>query len=146
MAEPVEYAIRVKLLGIPSVANLIPGGIQDQQVTEGKPQPYVVTRISEGSEAEFMGGSSGVAIDRIQFDCWGNTPDDAKAIRDAIRNAVLGFAPTGPGYVGDIWVQGIQGWMQADDFTQPVMAQDNGQTCARCSVQVTYNKPVPTFA
>ncbi len=75
----------------------------------------VFTKISE-QHVECMTGSAGLAMARIQFDCWAENKDQAEDLSEALRQALQGYK----GSMGSVTVQGVHFMNEMDDFEQGI--------------------------
>lgn len=68
--------------------------IYQHDAKQGIAPPYIILHVFEGTSSEYLGGIAGVAMNRIQVDCYGITNSAAYALAEAVRVKVQMYRGT----------------------------------------------------
>lgn len=71
---------------------LVANRIHWDEMPQGLPLPNIVMSVVSGDLSYTMGGPSGLAFTRVQFDCRGNTAAVARAVAEALRAKLSGYS------------------------------------------------------
>lgn len=112
----VGKAIRTRLLSVAAVTNLVSTRIYPLTLPQGVTMPAVrYTRVS-GNSDPYIGGTTGAATARLQFDIFATSYAGAEAVRDAIKEAIDQYTGTSSGVV----IHSCNSAMHMDLFDEPV--------------------------
>jgi len=84
--------------------------------------PYIVYTVISDVRVQSMTGLSGLASPRIQFDCFASTYGGAKAVAEAVKVALAGYADT----IGSVAINGILLVDDSDLFEPPASGASVG--------------------
>ena len=88
----IEQAIRAHLAADAGVASLVGGRIYPLRLPEGYTLPALVYQVVASTEDAAHDAPAGIVSVRLQLDAWGNRYGDVKAVRAAVRQALLGHS------------------------------------------------------
>ena len=86
----IEQAIRAHLATNTSVASLVGSRIYPLRLPEGYALPALVYQVVASTEDAAHDAPAGIVSVRLQLDAWGSRYGDVKAVRAAVRQALLG--------------------------------------------------------
>lgn len=102
--------------------------------------PYVVYhKISKG-RWRTLAGASGVAVPRVQLDCYGDTYAKASAARAAIADVIDAFTASQESSSGGVCLLKLEIADERDDYQEPVHADEIGEHVCSLDVIVTYRQ------
>ena len=87
----VEEAIQTILAADVAVSALIVARIYPSRLPDGATYPAIVYQRISGPRLHDLSGPSGYATPRIQLDLWAATYSEAKALAEAVREALDGY-------------------------------------------------------
>ena len=112
----VGKAIRTRLLSVAAVTNLVSTRIYPLTLPQGVTMPAVRYQRVSGNSDPYIGGTTGAATARLQFDIFATTYAGAEAVRDAIKEAIDQYTGTSSGVV----IHSCNSAMHMDLFDEPV--------------------------
>lgn len=115
-------ALRTRLLSVSAVTDLVSTRVYPMTKPEGALMPCVVYRRITGTSDEYLGGTTGAAMMRIQFDCYANSYSDAEGLAEQVRLAVHQYRGT----VGSVVIHSVNLANRIDRLQMPVHGNDVG--------------------
>ena len=112
----VGKAIRTRLLSVSAVTNLVSTRIYPLTLPQGVTMPAVRYQRISGNSDPHIGGTTGTATARLQFDIFATTYAAAESLRDAIREAIDQYTGTSSGVV----IHSCNATNHLDLFDEPV--------------------------
>lgn len=100
--------------------------------------PAIVYHKISGSSAETLAGGAGAAQTRLQFDCYGNTEDEADNLRKAVRRTLQGFR----GVAGSHRIFGTSHDGERDEYDDPIDGSGLGRFIAQIDFRIDHNETV----
>lgn len=79
-----EEALIKRLLATTAITNLVSNRINWMTLPDAFPRPNLTLQVSDGGTDYTHEGLSSLQYPRIQFNCWGNTYAQAKAVARAL--------------------------------------------------------------
>ena len=95
----VGKAMRTRLLSVSAVTNLVGTRIYPLTLPQGVTLPAVRYQRISGNSDNYVAGTTGAAMARIQFDVFANSYASGEALREAIRQAIDPFTGTSSGVI-----------------------------------------------
>lgn len=83
-----EADLIAKIMGTPAVSALVSTRVNWSRRPQGQALPAIVLHRIGGTPDVHHGGPSGLAVSRVQVDCWGSSYGSAKALARAVQNAI----------------------------------------------------------
>lgn len=116
-------ALRAMLMANIDVVALVGDRVSPAYRPQDEPMPSVVIHEIASEEVQSTGGPSGLAIHRVQIDCYAGSQAEALATREAVNRAIAGYAgnPTDFDEVGAVLLE-----QRLMDYTPPDDASDRG--------------------
>lgn len=110
--------LKTRLKAVSDVTDLIGEDTAARVFTQYQPQgsalPHVVIETFSGNSYEHLSGITGVAENRVQITCYGETETAAASLADLVRRSLQGYRGT----VGSQFINGItspDGFESGDD-------------------------------
>lgn len=110
------------------------------------PEKYIVIGQISKVPARHLGGGSGIARVRIQFDCWTNTPEATDLIVEALREAMDNYRGLLGVDASQVFANQIHLDDDSDDDAEPINASQVGKVGRRVDFLITHEEsvtPVP---
>ena len=148
MSEP-ENSVRLALLADPGVASLVGTRIYPQHAPEQKTFPYVTYQRISSRRWNTLSANSGVAIVRIQFDCWSAVYAQASGVRAAIASWIDSFSrgliggssgSSGSSGGGGICGLDLRVEDERDRYDDPAHGDEIGEHCCSIDLVITYRQ------
>jgi len=86
-----EEELRALLRDAPNVADLCGDRVNFGSHPQGKPFPAIVLNVFGDGEGHTLKGRDGLAIERVQVDCYGETYGAAKLLSRAVSDLLDGY-------------------------------------------------------
>lgn len=118
----VGKAMRTRLLNVSAVTTLIGTRIYPLTLPQGVTLPAVRYQRISGNSDEYVGGTTGAASARLQFDIFADTYASGEAVREAIRQAIDQYRGTSSG----VFIHSCNAANHMDLFDVPVHGNDVG--------------------
>lgn len=83
-----EAALITRLLANDGLSGLVGNRINWGERVQGEPLPAITMMIVSSGRRYNHGGVDGTSDPRVQFDIFGNTMNEARIIRDALKEAI----------------------------------------------------------
>lgn len=106
----IEAGIRGILIADAALSDLILARVYPVEPPQAPTLPYIVYQRIDGAPLQHHAGSCALTRSRFQFDCFGSTPTQARAVARAVNNAL-------DGYCGAVSGGNIKGATPLDDGT-----------------------------
>ena len=114
--------LRLKLVADSTVTNLVGSRIYPLTLPQGVTLPAIRYQRITGTSDPHLGGTTGLAVATIQFDCVGTTYAKAEQVRDAVRESLEAYRGT----VNGVKITSVRATNHSDFFDAPVHANDVG--------------------
>lgn len=95
--------LRTFLLADTAIAAVVGDRVFEQVLPQGTAVPSIRIWIVDGKSQEHLEGGSGLAMDRVQVDCYASTPPAADSLSTLVRLRLQGHI----GAMADTYVDGI---------------------------------------
>ena len=146
MTVPVEIGLKTFILGSSAVAALIVDRFAPHRQSQPSALPYIVyTRIANDPQ-HHLGGFSGLAFVRFQFDLFGDDIDVLYTLREAVRNRMDGFRGTVAVGSDSIVFQCIELLDEQSSTETPNDGSDEAPHRFRLDFRVSALEPIPTLS
>lgn len=113
--ETIETALYALLTGDGTLTSLVSARIFPVLVPQGTTMPAVTYAQVSGGRVHATDGPAGLVNSRWQFNCWGVSNASARAVSDALRQAIDGYSGT----TGGVTIQAIQTEMEVNIEANP---------------------------
>lgn len=133
-----EEALRTRLLADSTVSGLVGTRIFPLVIPQGQALPAIAYQRISGVREHTHAGASGLAHPRIQYACVAETFTQARAVADAVRQRLDGFA----GVIGSVTVESIMIQNQMDNYNLSADNEASSYTTWLDFV-VWYEEPTP---
>lgn len=107
MSEKLKAGIFSRLSGEATITALVNDRIFPGVADQKTPKPYITYQMDSDQGTHHLSGVSGnkLALTLVQFNIWGNTPDEVSAIETALRDFLEGTIRVnfGSAFVARAW-------------------------------------------
>lgn len=153
MATPsIAKALRMhRLVRARQVTHLVGERIRPEELLESDVYPAIVYGIVTSDPQHDLQGSSGAAFTRVQFNCYGNTLDEADAVADAVEDVLDGFSgwlgeePEGGADDERLWVDDCTLQNRYSRKTGARQGEGRGRVYVVVDFLVSHSKPLPSL-
>jgi len=140
-----EHGVRYLLINDATVAALVDTRVHPQRAPQGGALPYEVFRRIDGDHQRHMTAASGLVKVIVQLDSVSESWEEVKAMAEANREALDGYAGTLSINNENLVVQEISLAGDRDGYIPPATAEDNGKHVITQDFEVWHEESVPTF-
>lgn len=107
---------------------------------DSPPEKYIVIHQISKVPERHLGGGSGIARVRVQFDCWADTPEDADAIAEALRESLDNFRGALGTGSSEVFANQIQLDDDNDNEAVPINASQSGKVGRSLDFFITHQE------
>jgi len=146
MATHVHEAFRQLCIDDTTVQGLVDSRLTMNVAPQGQEFPYVVMTVIDDVPFHHMTAASGVAIARMQVDCYAEVHSGAHDVADAIREATDGFRGTVTANSGTMVIKSLHLEELSDNYVPAIRGDEEGTYRVSMDFMIGHAQSVPTFS